>query len=63
MSKTKLHEVIKKYRILADQHEKSWNPNKKRTDREYYNESFDHQAKGNKLFKSFIEELDGLSVF
>ena len=63
MSKTKLHETIKKYRILAKTHKESWNPNKNRTDLQYMKESYDYMVDGNTLFESFIKDLEGLDVF
>lgn len=76
MSHTKLHKVIKKYRKLHEKHEKSWENKceqvrKRHVDNKDPNVFFTvsrldhekHAVKGNRLFNSFIAELEGLEVF
>jgi hypothetical protein len=63
MSKTKLHEILKKYRILAQKHKDSWDTCKKRTAVKYAEDSYDYMLEGNKLFESLIQDLEGIDVF
>jgi hypothetical protein len=78
LTKTKLHNILKKYRIKLEQHDKEWQElcakirreNPIKTDGEKIQivtpSIYDHEqhnAKGAKLFKDLMKEFEGYEVF
>lgn len=75
MSATKVHEIIKKYRILHQKHIESWEEAQKRIrkfavdgtvtidENVYRFESYNYQVEGNNLFSAMVKELEGQEIF
>lgn len=68
MSQSKIHKILKKYRILHQKHLDSWAKEhipkiQGVGSKSHENECHNYAAKGNNLFNNFIKELDGLEVF
>lgn len=76
LTKTKLHNILKKYRIKLEQHDKEWEELcRKVCKREDVGDDkfilttpsiYDHErhnSKGAKLFKDLIKEFEGYDVF
>ncbi len=72
LTRTKLHKILKKYRIKLEQHNKDWEQvcrkaRLKSTDEHialpsiYDHES--HNSKGSQLFKDLMKEFEGYEVF
>ena len=67
LTKTKLNNILKKYRAKLEQHEKEWVEICKKARLKtglptiYEHESYN--SKGNQLFKALINEFEGYNVF
>lgn len=72
LTKTKLNNILKKYRQKLEQHEKEWEETCKKARARntethialptiYEHEA--HNSKGNQLFKALMKEFEGFEVF
>lgn len=62
----KINQIIKKYRVLHEQHVKSWDDSQKKIRSGIVGhavESYNYMTRGNKLFEDFIKELSDQEVF
>lgn len=72
LTKTKLHNILKKYRIKLEQHNKEWTEICRKTSLKNTNdfivtpsiyEHEQHNAKGAQLFKDLMKEFDNYEIF
>ena len=68
MTDSKLHKIIKKYKIELERHNKSWEDvcrraREKSTDTPTIYEHEGHNSHGNQLFKRLMEELSEVEIF
>lgn len=65
MGLTRIHKVLKKYRILHKKHKDSWESKQQkiRKGAPYFKTAADHALEGSKLFDAMIKDLEGQEVY